>query len=143
MKPLHLLCIAAATLLAACTLETSGGDTDGLWHLTGIDTTATGGHNDMSGQRVFWGIQAGLIDMRDYDNVSATLMSHYQLSGDSLFLLDHYHWDRPNGDPVLEDTTQLRRFGIGKWRQHYKVLELGSKYMRLRDEQVELRFRKL
>lgn len=130
-------------LLTACTFETSGGDDlDGFWHLTSIDTLATGTTADLSQKRIFWSVGAGLIDFRDSDNPADALMSHFSHVGDSLFLHTPYHWDRTNQDPILEDTTLLRAYGISQWKQHFLIEQLTSSRMKLQSSGTRLNFKK-
>ncbi len=56
----------AAIMFAACSVETSdNGKLDGMWHLTQIDTLATGGTNDKSNEKIYWMFQFNLLHMVD------------------------------------------------------------------------------
>lgn len=53
------------SVLSSCSIETSdNGDLDGFWHLERIDTIATGGINDLSGQLIFWSVNNKLLMLK-------------------------------------------------------------------------------
>ena len=57
--------------LSACEIEThDNGKLDGFWHLEKVDTIATGGVCDMSQQKVFWSVQAMIIEVSDRSNLN-------------------------------------------------------------------------
>ena len=57
IKTLGLVAVMAS-VMGACTLETSGnGDLDGFWHLVAVDTVDTGGVLNLSDERLFWSFQ--------------------------------------------------------------------------------------
>ncbi|MGN0068866.1 MAG: lipocalin-like domain-containing protein [Alloprevotella sp.] len=140
--------VALALVLVGCDVETSGnGDFDGFWHLERIDTLATGGVLDLSGQRLFWGVQYRLINMKDYDTPSANYYLRFSLKGKELQLSEPYHnyWHEDEdrgGDRPLTDTTLLRPFGINGLDSPFEVETLKGGSMQLKSETLRLRFRK-
>lgn len=134
--------IFALTALASCTLETSdNGDLDGFWHLTAVDTLATGGYADYSERQVFWMFQGKLYKMREYTNDIA-VVGHFQMEGDSLFVTDTYRSDRLNDDPAVEDVSELNIYGANAINEHYKIVNLTSGSMTLQSKVLKLSFRK-
>ena len=67
----------AISAMMSCEIETSGnGDLDGFWHLVRVDTLSTGGMCDMSGRRVFWSVQVGILNATDYDRYHKGYLFH-------------------------------------------------------------------
>lgn len=146
MRHLIYILVAMATLasLGACTLETSdNGHLDGFWHLTRVDTLATGTTEDMSQRRLFWSVQLTLIDMRDADGNHSECISHFEMRSDSLFLFDEYLYDRTQGDVKIENADPLRPFGINRLGEKFQVQQLSSDRMTLQSDVVRLRFEKM
>ncbi|MBR4925248.1 MAG: lipocalin-like domain-containing protein [Prevotella sp.] len=136
------LCISG--MLTGCTLETSGnGKLDGYWHMTAVDTIATGGTCDLSQKRLFWGVQAKLINLSDRDDLSYNFFMRFEYAKTTLRLFEPYQNDRIEGDPVLEDATKLEPFGIEGMEQSFKIEELKGKKMTLASENLRLHFEKM
>lgn len=131
-------------MLTGCTLETSGnGKLDGYWHMTAVDTIATGGTCDLSQKRLFWGVQAKLINLSDRDDLSYNFFMRFEYAKTTLRLYEPYLNDRIEGDPVLEDATKLEPFGIEGLEQSFKIEELKGKKMTLASENLRLHFEKM
>lgn len=92
----------AAISLNSCTLETSSaGKFDGMWHLTQVDTIATGGVLDLSEQRIFWSFQFKLMQAEDKNGIERTVIMRYSKGDGTLTLSSPYAYDRDNGDEPL------------------------------------------
>ena len=138
------LLMCASGMLTSCTLETSGnGKLDGYWHITAIDTIATGGTCDLSQKRLFWGVQAKLINLSDRDDLSYNFWMRFEHAETTLRLYEPYHNNRTDGDPALEDATKLEPFGIEGLEQSFKIEELKGKKMTLASENLRLHFEKM
>lgn len=128
--------------LASCTLETSdNGDLDGFWHLTAVDTLATGGYADYSEKQVFWMFQGKLYNMKEY-TTGIAVVGHFQMEGDSLFVTDVFRDDRLNDDPAVEDVSELYIYGANAINEHYRIVSLSSGNMTLQSRVLRLSFRK-
>jgi len=135
--------IACAGIFASCTLEMSNnGKLDGMWHITQIDTIATGGSLDMSEVRRFWNIDTHLLEMRDYEGVITPLVMHFSHSDDKLIAYDVYIFDRANGDPVVDDTTICYPYGMTQIPDTFNVEQLKSYRMTLSNKKYRIRFEK-
>lgn len=137
-----------ASAVSSCTIETSGnGDLDGFWHLTRVDTLATGGSCDMSDELRFWAVQADLMNISDKGNTANGgyygYLSHFEMNGTDLHLYDMYISDRMVGDVMLDDATPLHPFGINSLDEHYNVEHISSSEMILRTGELRLYFKKM
>lgn len=134
--------IFALIALASCTLERSdNGDLDGFWHLTSIDTLATGGYADYSEKQVFWMFQGKLYKTREYTKYTA-VVGHFQMEGDSLFVTDVFKDDRMNDDPAIENVSEIYVYGFSAINEHFKIVSLSSSNMTLQSKTLRLGFRK-
>ena len=139
--------IFAAALLGGCSLETSdNGDLDGFWHLERVDTLATGGTYDCSGQRVFWGVELRLINVSNKDRDGRGFYFRFEQTGDSLFLGKAYknNWHQDNGDDggdvPVDDVEPLRPYGINRLEEHFAKEALSASKMVLRSRELRLSF---
>lgn len=140
--------MAAATLVAtmatACDLETSdNGHLDGYWHLNRVDTLATGGSKDMADDKVFWAVQAHLLNTVDHGGSAGSYLFRFDHSGDSLRLYDPYKDDRMNGDPKVETPDELRPFGVNATDETFGVQTLTGSRMVLSTDKLRLTFNKM
>lgn len=149
MRPTKLLIMLLAGLvvlaLPSCDIHTSdNGDFDGYWHLTRVDTLQTGNSCDMSGHRVFWGVQGALIEAVDHDNDSTHYgyLFYFTRDGESLRLYNAHCHMREEGDPVVEDPSVLSPLGINALDAQFNILTLNRNRMVLEDAQLRLSFRK-
>lgn len=137
--------IATAILasLASCTLETSdAGDYDGFWHLTRMDTIATGGVNDMSKEKIFWSFQNKLMEADDKSGAHQSILMRYEQTKTQLTLNTPYAYDRDNGDKLLADSTLLLPYGINKTEEKFDVVTLKGGKMVLQSEKLKLTFKR-
>lgn len=135
----------AATVLslASCDLETSGaGDFDGMWHLTRVDTIATGGVLDLSRQRIFWSFQFKLMEADDKDGLHQSVLMRYDKSGGMLKLNTPYAYNREEGDKPLDEPSLLKPFGINNIEEEFKVLKVDGSKMQLQSSMLKLSFKK-
>ncbi len=139
--------MCAAALLGSCDLETSdNGDLDGYWHLERVDTLATGGTFDCSGQRLFWGIELRLINVSDKDRDGLGYYFRFEQTGDSLFLGKAYknNWHQDNGedggDIPVDDVEPLRHYGVNRLEEHFAKEALSGSKMVLRSKELRLSF---
>lgn len=140
--PAVLACISA--MLAGCTLETSGnGKLDGFWHLTAVDTIATGGKCDLSHRLLFWGVQAKFVNMSDRDNKAFDFMFRFEHSDNMLRVYEPFINDRESGDTPVNDAEMLAPFGVSAMEQIFKIETLTSKKMTLSTEHLRLYFTKM
>ena len=63
-KVLAFACLFLLPFVSSCTIENyDDGGLDGFWHLEQVDTLSTGGSNDLSSVKRFWGFQGKLLAM--------------------------------------------------------------------------------
>lgn len=136
--------VVVSAVISGCTLETSGnGKLDGYWHLMEVDTISSGGKCDMSQRRVFWGIQAKIINISDRDNTSCDFSFRFEETNSMLRLYAPFVHDRSVGDTAVDDATLLAPFGLDSLEQGFKIEMLKSGTMRLATEKLKLHFKKM
>lgn len=136
--------IISAFVLASCDIETSdNGPLDGYWHLTRVDTLSTGGACDFSSRRVFWGVQAGLLNVCDYDVAFDGYLMHFENDGLTLRVFNPYTDDRKEGDVKVEDPELLAPLGINALDETFRIEVLSGKSMMLATDKLRLNFRKM
>ncbi len=146
-KPIvFLVAVFMALGLLSCDLETSdNGKLDGFWHLERIDTIATGGSLDTSGDKVFWAIQVRLLQLQ---GGSGSFYFRFKQDSDSLTIFSPYtnegHEETlgEGGNKPVSDPTVLRDYGIDALETHYKKEALDGSRMILRSRRLRLIFRK-
>lgn len=142
------MALAAVGMLASCELYTSdNGKLDGFWHLERVDTLATGGQKDLSEQRVFWAIEAKLLNVRDSDHDSRGFYFRFNQTADSLILTEPYdyggHDDQEGGGDVpVTDVELLAPYGINNLEEHYQKESLTGSRMTLKSKTLRLFFKK-
>ncbi len=133
----------AAVSLNSCTLETSSaGKFDGMWHLTRVDTIATGGVLDLSEQRIFWSFQFKLMQAEDKNGVERTVLMRYSKGDGTLTLSSPYAYDRDNGDEPLSSPALLKPFGINETEEEFQVNSINGSKMQLQSKTLKLSFKK-
>lgn len=147
MKKLHIYIIgclsAVSAIFASCHLETSGaGDYDGMWHLTRVDTIATGGVLDLSKEKIFWSFQFNLMEADDKSGAHQSILMRYVKDNGTLILGQPYAYDRDNGDQPLSENTLLKPFGINNTEEHFTVVKLKGGSMELQSDILKLSFKK-
>lgn len=150
MKKTTFITLATAALInTACELETSGnGDFDGFWHLERVDTI-NGGSADFSSKRVFWGVQAKLISVRDIDiDVNHGYYLRFRQTSDSIIThtpyKDNWHQDKGEngGDIPIDDPTLLAPYGINNLEEHFHKDRMNGGKMVLSSKKLRLHFTK-
>lgn len=148
-----LTALVAVLIFGACSnFETSGnGDFDGFWQLESIDTLATGGTTDMHDSLVFWAVQHKLIELCSRQEIPQTfsykyfsVFCHFQRSGDTLrFLAEPKPVIdlRSNMDPYAT-LEQIKVYGLSRFDETFRVLQLDSDHMTLESQLFRMRFRK-
>lgn len=136
-----MMCLA---MVAACDMETSGnGDLDGLWHLRGVDTLATGGYADLSGNKIYWAVQGDLLILDDKSDTYESIVMYFDHSGDTLRLYSPYIYDRSDGDPEIENIDQLRPYGVNSTDESFFIERLSGSRMILSTDTLQLNFKKI
>lgn len=139
-----LLAILTVAVMGSCTLETSGnGNLDGFWHLVTVDSLGTGGTLDLSGERLYWSFQGNLLSHRDANGRCKELISYFEFKGDSLFVAETFYYDRTNGDPKVNDVSDLKPYGMNELNESFSVLHLDGSYMVLCSDELRLYFKKM
>lgn len=140
--------IAATTILttmtlASCDIETSSaaGDFNGMWHLTRVDTLATGGVLDLKKEKIFWAFQNKLMQADDKNEKLAKILMRFNQTNTQLTLHTPYVYDRENGDVPLSDPTLLAPYGINKLEENFQVITLTGSKMVLQSETLKLTFK--
>lgn len=129
--------------LSSCEIEThSKGNIDGNWHLVEIDTLDTGGINDFRNTRIFWGIQANFVQLKDNDIVDNPLILRFDLTNDMFLLYEPHINDRENNDPEITDISLLSHYGINELRESFLVEKLSATKLTLKSSKLRLFFEK-
>ena len=141
--------IAATTILttmtlASCDIETSSaaGDFNGMWHLTRVDTIATGGVLNLKNEKLFWAFQNKLMQADDKNEKLAKILMRFNQTNTQLTLHTPYVYDRENGDVPLSDSTLLIPYGINKTEEKFDVVTLKGGKMVLQSEKLKLTLNK-
>ena len=141
--------IAATTILttmslASCDIETSSaaGDFNGMWHLTRVDTIATGGVLNLKNEKLFWAFQNKLMQADDKNEKLAKILMRSNQTNTQLTLHTPYVYDRENGDVPLTDSTLLIPYGINKTEEKFDVVTLKGGKMVLQSEKLKLTLKK-
>lgn len=146
MKHFVLYIFVMGMLLTSCELETSdNGELDGYWHLVKVDTLATGGSNDLSETRVFWGVQMNLLQAVDHDHDTGHYgyLFNFDYKGQTLRLYNAHKHERADGDPLVENVEVLAPLGINALDDLFGIEKLNSDRMVLRDDFLRLWFEKM
>lgn len=141
--------IAATTILttmslASCDIETSSaaGDFNGMWHLTRVDTIATGGVLNLKNEKLFWAFQNKLMQADDKNEKLEKILMRFNQTNTQLTLHTPYCYDRENGDKPLTDSTLLIPYGINKTEEKFDVVTLKGGKMVLQSEKLKLTLKK-
>lgn len=140
MKRLFYIMIACMVMTACEIQPSNNGDLDGYWQLTDVDTLSTGGTADMRENRVFWGVQKGLVETWEIGKKAVIFRFIYDES--SLTLFDPYKDDRDAADIKVTDVSELYSMGINNLKEHFDVTALNGGSMTLTSSTLRLRFRK-
>ena len=139
-----LMLAMAVLVLAACDVETSSnGDLDGLWRLETVDTLATGGHCELGDELRTWSVQHRLLELRDHTGTAGAFLLRFDHHDNLLRTYQPYVFNRTDGDYPLESAAYMAPFGINALDATFTVVSLSSSTMQLRDDQLQLSFRKL
>ena len=136
------------TFMSACDLHTSNnGDLDGFWQLTSMDTLSTGRSGDMRSQKIFWSVQASLLEMRDLHDVNPgmchePILFRFNHEGDRLSLSEPIANNRNISDSIVVDPVTVRFYGLSRLDETFKVLQLDADNMTLQSEFYRMYFRK-
>ena len=140
--------IAATTILttmslASCDIETSSaaGDFNGMWHLTRVDTIATGGVLDLKNEKRFWAFQNKLMQGDDKSGNHDKILMRFNQTKTMLTLHTPYLYDRKNGDFPLSESTLLKPYGINNIEEVFQVIKLRGNNMVLQSETLKLTFK--
>jgi hypothetical protein len=129
-------------LLSSCDLETSNnGNLDGYWHLERVDTLSTLGSLDLSQEKLFWAFQKDLLQLRGDKQEFYLRFNHHD---DQLDLSDPHLKDREKDDPAISSSTMylILPYGINEEQESFQVVTLNSDDMVLRNQDLQLWFRK-
>lgn len=145
MRKWRLMAVAVCVWfgLAACELDaSSNGELDGYWHLEQIDTLATGGTNDLSGELLFWAVQGKILTLSNQKIGYIPVVMRFNRNGDRLVLSEPQLYDRDKGNQPLTDTDVLKVYGIHELTMDWKVEQLTGSTMILSSNLVKIRLKK-
>lgn len=140
------IAVISAAMLTSCDIESShNGKLDGFWHLEQVDTLATGGTADKHNGRIFWAVQAKLLNVRSvngsngyylrFDQTSDKLTLHSPCSAMGQSTTE-------GGNPTVSDPKLLAPYGINNLREEFAKEQLTGSKMVLRSATLRLHFRK-
>jgi hypothetical protein len=123
-------------------IETSdNGKLDGMWHLTRIDTLATGRGVDMAKGRKYLSVQGSILQVHDADE-GEKYMFRFSHTENRLELSDARLNDRMQGDPMVSDVNVLAPYGINSLNETFIVEKLTRKRLVLVSVKLRLEYRK-
>lgn len=138
--------VVIALTAVSCDIETSGnGKLDGMWHLRSVDTLATAGTYDMTGERIYWSFQHDLMVADDKTGANLSLLFRFKHAEGRLLLSTPYIYNREEGDePMTEEhLPMLYPYGIHSIDEAYDVIKLSDSKMILQSETLRLSFKKI
>ena len=125
-----------------CEMESHSKEIDGNWHLEQIDTLATGGSLDVREARIFWGIQANLVQLRSNTEYENIFILRFNMNDDTLLLYEPHFSDRETHDPEVTNTMFLNHFGINELQESFLIEKLSTSKMILKSAKLRLYFEK-
>jgi hypothetical protein len=137
-----LIIFLALLLFGSCDLESSkNGDLDGFWHLERVDTLSTSGSLDLSQEKLFWAFQKDLLQLRGDEQEFYLRFNHHD---NQLDLSNPHLRDREKDDPEISSSTMylIRPYGINEEEEYFQVVNLDNDNMVLRNQNLQLWFRK-
>ncbi len=130
-------------MITSCTLDSSdNGALDGYWQLSSIDTLANGHSVNMRDSGIFWAVQKDLLVARATKEPLLEVIFIFKHTSDSLILSKPHLAFRDSSDIIVTDASVLYRLGVTDLQEHYAVSELSSSRMVLRNNDLQLLFRK-
>ena len=129
-------------LFYSCDLESSkNGNLDGFWHLERVDTISTSGSLDLSQEKLFWAFQKDLLQLRGDEQEFYLRFNHHD---NYLDLSDPRLRDREKDDPAISSSTMylILPYGINEEEESFQVVTLDNDNMVLRNQNLQLWFRK-
>ena len=129
-------------LFYSCDIESSkNGNLDGFWHLERVDTISTSGSLDLSQEKLFWAFQKDLLQLRGDEQELYLRFNHHD---NYLDLSDPRLRDREKDDPAISSSTMylILPYGINEEEESFQVVTLDNDNMVLRNQNLQLWFRK-
>ena len=129
-------------LFYSCDIESSkNGNLDGFWHLERVDTISTSGSLDLSQEKLFWAFQKDLLLLRGDEQEFYLRFNHHD---NYLDLSDPRLRDREKDDPAISSSTMylILPYGINEEEESFQVVTLDNDNMVLRNQNLQLWFRK-
>ena len=129
-------------LFYSCDIESSkNGNLDGFWHLERVDTISTSGSLDLSQEKLFWAFQKDLLQLRGDQQEFYLRFNHHD---NHLDLSNPRLKDREKDDPAISSSTMylILPYGINEEQEYFQVVTLNSDDMVLRNQYLQLWFRK-
>lgn len=139
------LAVLTALACTSCEWHTlDNGRLDGFWQLQRLDTLATGGSTDMVPRRIFWSVQARLLQVSDLNYVHDECILRFEQQDGQLHVWSPYVVDHAGSDiPVGADESELLHpFGIQELDETYAIERLDDDRLILRGSLLRLSFRR-
>ncbi len=136
--------ICAMLLYPACSdFHTSdNGELDGFWQLTDVDSLDNGHSADVRELKVFWAVQANLLEVRDLRGRHVNVFFRFDHRGNQLTLFDPVADDRDISDSIVTDVSTIWFYGLSHLRETLQVPQLNNGRMTLESERLRMYFRK-
>lgn len=133
-----LLCLAG--FFASCDIRLSdNGDLDGYWQLARVDTLH-GGITDVCDRRLFWSVQAQLLQVSDLTYRHDACILRFEHTGSTLRVHTPYLVDHAGSDVPVSDAALLEPYGIQRLDETFTVERLDGKLMTLKGDCLRLEF---
>ena len=127
-------------MLVSCDLEhIDNGYLDGYWHVTRIDTLATGGSCDKSCEHLHWAVQGRLIQLSGLEN---RIFMSFKQEEQTLKVYGPRFDDQSKGDPEVTDTSILEKYGITGLDETFVMEKLTNKQMILKGNRFRIKLLK-
>ena len=106
-----------------------------------VDTISTSGSLDLSQEKLFWAFQKDLLQLRGDEQEFYLRFNHHD---NYLDLSDPRLRDREKDDPAISSSTMylILPYGINEEEESFQVVTLDNDNMVLRNQNLQLWFRK-
>jgi hypothetical protein len=112
-RTIYAMLLACLSFLSACDLNTSNnGDFDGYWQFSQIDTLKTGRSGDVRKLRVFWSVQAKLLEINNLTYPEKNVLFHFSKASQAVHLKDPVANFGGRSDSIISSPSTLVPYGV-------------------------------
>ncbi len=112
-RTIYAMLLACISFMSACELHTSNnGDFDGYWQFCQIDTLSTGRSGDVRESRVFWSVQAKLLEINNLTYPDRSVLFHFSRDSQTVQLKDPVANLGGRSDSIISSPSTLAQYGV-------------------------------